>query len=276
MTDWRGAQGAGRVAHCIGLSLIVCPAPQEATASSVAYPQLPSTTGRGPLELHECAVATTRCDGEIRVPLDWADPESERITVGFAWVPRSDTTRPATGAILANPGGPAAAIAAVPGLEQVLGPVLERRNLLVVEPRGFEASSPLRCPGLDLYDDASIAACAEALGPRVQYFASDQIVADMDAARAALGVQKVSFYGNSYGSVFAHGYATRFPDHTEAVFFDSVVRIGDDGYVSEPIHRLSRRGLTRRLSRPKTPISATTMVCRPSPCRAGSTPMDYR
>lgn len=188
------------------------------------------------VQRHPCSSATSRCEGEIQVPLDWSVPDSERITVAFVWVPRADTTRPATGTILANFGGPAAGIPYAPILEEALGPVLERRNLLVVDPRGLGESSPLLCPGLDLYDDGAIAACAEALGLRVQYFTTDQIVADMDAVRAALGVDKVSFYGNSYGTVYAHAYATRFPGHTEAVFFDSVVRIDTDGYVREPIH----------------------------------------
>lgn len=191
----------------------------------------------GALEPHRCARATERCDGEIRVPLDWSDPRSERITVAFAWVPRADTTRPATGTILANFGGPSAALSAVPRIQQVLGPVLDRKNLLVVDPRGLGRSSPLLCPGLSMSDDDAIASCAEALGPRVQYFTTDQVVADMDAVRGALGVPRVSFYGNSYGTVFAHAFATRFPERTAAVYFDSMVEIDEEGYVRHPTRR---------------------------------------
>jgi hypothetical protein len=60
--------------------------------------------------VHPCATATIRCEGKIRVPLDRSDPDYEEITAAFVWVPRADTTRPATGTILTNFGGPSAAI----------------------------------------------------------------------------------------------------------------------------------------------------------------------
>jgi pimeloyl-ACP methyl ester carboxylesterase len=188
-------------------------------------------------EQHPCATATTRCKGQIRVPLDWSDPDSSEITVAFVWLPRADTARPATGTILANFGGPTAALPTVRRFQQLLGPVLERQNLLVVDPRGLGESDPLLCPGLNLEDGTTISACAEALGPRVQYFTTDHIVADMDAVRRALGVPKVSLYGNSYGTVVAHAYAVRFPERTASIYFDSMVHIDEDGYIREPIRR---------------------------------------
>ncbi|MFS1301938.1 alpha/beta fold hydrolase [Streptosporangium longisporum] len=184
---------------------------------------------------HPCASARARCDGEIRVPLDWSDPASERITVAFAWLPRKDASRPAAGTVLANPGGPAPALPAVPSLTEALGPVLDRHDLLVVEPRGLGRSSPLLCPGLDLERQESVSACAAHLGPRVRFFTADQAVADMDAVRAALGVPKVTFYGISYGTLFAQAYATRHPDRLSAVMLDSIVPTGPDGYVTKPI-----------------------------------------
>jgi pimeloyl-ACP methyl ester carboxylesterase len=179
---------------------------------------------------HPCADATEPCEGEIRVPLNWDDPDSEEITVAFAWIPRGDTTQPAAGTILANFGGPSAGIPWLPVLQQILGPVLERRNLLVVDPRGLGRSDPLFCPEVDSADPPSIAGCAEELGSRIRYFAADQVVRDMDAVREALGVPRVTFYGNSYGTVFAQAYAARFPDRVAALYLDSVVLIGEDGY----------------------------------------------
>ncbi|MEV0622383.1 alpha/beta fold hydrolase [Nonomuraea sp. NPDC050404] len=202
---------------------------------------------------HECAVADKRCDGRISVPLDWDDPRSERISVAFAWLPRTDRSRPATGTVLANPGGIAPALPAVPTIAAALGPVLQRQNLLVVEPRGHGESSPLLCPGLDLAEQRTIAACAAQLGPKTAFYTSDQAVRDMDAVRQALGVPKVSFYGNSYGTILGPAYATRFPRNTAAVFLDSVVSIGADGYARASI---------------ATPMSDHDDVCRPSPaCR---------
>ncbi|MFF5110935.1 alpha/beta fold hydrolase [Streptosporangium sp. NPDC000509] len=184
---------------------------------------------------HPCAAAKTRCDGEMTVPLDWNDPASERITVAFAWLPRKNAGRPSAGTVLANPGGPLPALPAVPSLTEALGPVLDRHDLLVVEPRGLGKSSPLLCPGLDLERRETVSACVAHLGPRARFFTADQAVTDMNAVREALGVPKVTFYGISYGTVFAQAYATRHPDGLSGVLLDSIVLTGEDGYVTTPI-----------------------------------------
>ena len=206
-----------------------------AGGSVLAGPSAVADTGVEEAARHPCAAATSRCDGEIEVPLDWANPRSERITVAFAWVPRKDGSRPAAGTILANPGGPLPALGAVPEFEEALGPVLDTHNLLVVEPRGLGAATPLRCPGLDLERPESVAACAEHLGPRRAFFTADQAAADMDAVRSALGVPKVTFHGVSYGTAFAQAYAARFPDRLSGMLLDSVLIPDSDGYLRTPL-----------------------------------------
>jgi pimeloyl-ACP methyl ester carboxylesterase len=202
----------------------------------VATGQAPGTplSARPDSGLHACATATERCDGDLRVPVDWDDPGSGSLTVPFAWVPRGDTTRPAVGTILANLGGPRPALPSVPLFQELLRPVLVQQNLLVVELRGFGGPDALLCPDLDLGDVTTVVTCADALGPRVQYYTTDQIVRDMDAVREALGVSAVTFYGNSYGTVFAQAYAARFPERTAALYLDSVVPTDEGGYVVPP------------------------------------------
>ncbi len=180
--------------------------------------------------LHECAEAIERCVGTVPVPLNWDDPDGQQIEAGFAFVPRSDMSRPAAGTVLVHPGGFAAYTGGVEHFQEVLGPVLEHQNLLVVDMRGTGTSSPLRCPGLDVREPATIEACADHLGPDAQYFTTDQAVADMNAVRSALGVDRLSFYGSSYGTVFGQAYATRFPGHTAAIVLDSADPMRPDGY----------------------------------------------
>ncbi|MGH8793863.1 MAG: alpha/beta fold hydrolase [Stackebrandtia sp.] len=181
-------------------------------------------------DLHECAEATERCEGTIEVPLDWSDPSGEQIEVAFAFVPHGDQSRPAEGAILANAGGPGYAIGSEALFAEVLGPVLDTQDLFVVDPRGHGKSGELRCEGLDKYQPETIQDCAQQLGDRVQFFTSDQVAADVNAVREALGLPAVTFYGNSYGSVLAQAFATRFPEHTRAVLMDSGPPTDDDGY----------------------------------------------
>ncbi|WP_283133944.1 alpha/beta fold hydrolase [Rhizohabitans arisaemae] len=182
-----------------------------------------------PTELHECATATTRCDGSIEVPLDWENPSSERISVAFTFIPAKD----ADGTVAANRGGPQPALPAIPAIQQVLGPVLDRKNLLVMDPRGIGQSSPLLCPGADPFKPATVAACAESVGPRGAYFTADQASHDLDAVRRALGLGKMSYFGNSYGTLYAQAYAARYPNSLDAIFLDSSMVIGRDGYADQ-------------------------------------------
>ncbi|MEW9529955.1 alpha/beta fold hydrolase [Microbispora sp. NPDC049125] len=229
-----------------------------AALAPVVSPAAPAAATAPAERLHECAKAVTRCEGTLSVPLDWGGPSSERITVAFTWLPAKD----AAGTILANPGGPGSALPALPTVVNALGPVLDRRNLLVVEPRGFGASAPLLCPGLDLNAPDTVGACAARLGPRVRYFTTDQAVADMNAVREALGVPKVTFYGNSYGTLFAQAYATRHPGGTEALFLDSTVTTTPEGYATWPTRtRLDLLGL----------VCAPSRQCRELPGTPGGT-----
>ncbi|MFG1966497.1 alpha/beta fold hydrolase [Nonomuraea sp. NPDC049028] len=138
----------------------------------------------------------------------------------------------ADGTVVANLGGPGQTLLTVPEMQRVLGPVLERKNLLVMDPRGMGKSSPLLCPGAGLEKPETIAACAKSVGPRGAYFTADQASHDLDAIRRALGLGKVSFYGNSYGTLYAQAYAARYPGSLDAIFLDSSVVVDRDGYAS--------------------------------------------
>lgn len=185
---------------------------------------------------HECARAVARCDGTLAVPLDWSDPSSERIEIAFAWIPAA---KRATGTILANPGGPLPALPALPRIQQALGPVLDHQDLLVVDPRALGKSSPLLCPGLNLTEPDTIAACATRLGSRIRFFTADQAAHDMDAVRRTLGAGPVTFYGNSYGTAYAQAYAARHPEGLAAMFLDSTMVTSADGYALWPMRSRS-------------------------------------
>jgi pimeloyl-ACP methyl ester carboxylesterase len=189
---------------------------------------LPGTPTAPPDNLHECASATTRCEGTIEVPLEWGNADSERISVAFVWNPAAN----ASGTVVSNMGGPLAALPFEAAIKQYLGPVLQQKNLLVMDPRGMGKSSPLRCEGVDFFQSETVAACAEAVGPRARFFTADQASHDLDAIRRALGLGKVSFYGNSYGTMFAQAYAAYHPNSLDAMFLDSTMLIDEDGYAA--------------------------------------------
>ena len=48
---------------------------------------------------------------------------------------------------------------------------------------------------------------------------------DIEAVRAALGVDKLTLIGVSYGTFLAQAYAARYPTHVERVLLDSVLDV---------------------------------------------------
>ncbi|WP_343952233.1 alpha/beta fold hydrolase [Nonomuraea longicatena] len=177
-------------------------------------------------DLHPCATATKRCDGKLSVPLNWDDPNSERIEVAFAWLPAKKAER----TIFAHLGGPTQSLESLPGVEQVLGPLLERSNLLVMDIRGFGKSTILNCDYLKMGDLESIKRCAAELGPRAAHFSSSQTADDLNAIRTALGIDKLHLFGNSYGTFIGQTFAARHPKTVSAMLLDSMGVIGKGGY----------------------------------------------
>src|SRR6188472_3002714 len=89
-----------------------------------------------------------RC-GSVTVPLDRANPSAGTIDIAYAVVPRTDASRPALGTIVPNPGGPGESTIAAAGLYTgALAPLRERRDLLLIDPRGTGHSGALSCLSL--------------------------------------------------------------------------------------------------------------------------------
>src|SRR5262249_3255137 len=80
----------------------------------------------------------------------------------------------------------------------------------------------------DLYPPpaSAVRACAAKLGARRQFFGTDDVVADMEALRKALGVDKWTLDGISYGTYVGERYALAHPEHVSRLVLDSVVPHG--------------------------------------------------
>lgn len=148
------------------------------------------------------------------------------------------------GALLWNPGGPGAA--AIDDIDESLFSrgILDHFDIVTFTPRGT-AVSGLACPDgtgsfiserdgllpslLDRADTerwyATIAefnrACALAMGDKATLIGTWQTAADMDVIRRALGEERVSFLGYSYGGRLGQVYAHRFGAHLRALVMDS-------------------------------------------------------
>ncbi|SMD20833.1 alpha/beta hydrolase [Kibdelosporangium aridum] len=218
--------------------------------------------------LHPCAAATEFCEGTVEVPLNWADPQSEKITIPFTFRPHSDRGRPSAGVIVGLAGGPAAGMKQPKDMEKTVQPLLTTYGMLAVQRRGFGVAGGLHCDDVDVYEPGTITACAERLGPRIQYFTTDQRVADVNAVRAALGVPKLVLYGISYGSLDGPAFAARYPQHVQAAIFDSPTLSFDPrtGYASGFVNQEAMNSITGALDH----ACAQSRACRELPGDAGS------
>jgi pimeloyl-ACP methyl ester carboxylesterase len=188
-------------------------------------------------KLHRCDLGMPRpfeC-GHIQVPMLRSDPALGKTKVAFAIRHRRDTGRPSLGTIFAMDGGPGYASTAKPyaaSLIAALGPILRRRDLVLYDMRGTGLSDAVDCPALQgglVQEPIAIGECANQLGPAYAGYTSAEAAEDMNQLRRALGLGKIFFYGDSYGTFFGQAYAVRHPGTLRGLILDSAYP-GDDPY----------------------------------------------
>jgi pimeloyl-ACP methyl ester carboxylesterase len=188
----------------------------------------------------ECATA--------RVPLDYDRPLGETITLALTRLPATDR-RGRIGSLFLNPGGPGGSgVGFVQALGQNLysAEVRAKFDLVGFDPRGVAGSTPLQCFDTTEQalatlapfpfpvtraeervwiqaDRAYAAACARRSDAILDHMSTANVARDMDLLRRAVGDQKMTFAGYSYGSYVGSTYANMFPDKVRAVIIDGVI-----------------------------------------------------
>jgi pimeloyl-ACP methyl ester carboxylesterase len=204
------------------------------------------------LALSTAAHAQTPCPpgarcGTAAVPLDRANPQAGTIDIAYALVPHTDTSRPALGTIVPNPGGPGGSTTASAGLYlKALAPLRARRDLLLIDVRGTGRSGPLSCPTLTAQDPLSLderdigRVCGADLGARAALYGTAAAADDIDAVRAASGLDKLDLWGDSYGTFLMPVYAARHPEHVRSIVLDGAFPITEDPWGRDEV-RAARR-----------------------------------
>ena len=186
----------------------------------------------------------------LKVPLDYDNPGGDLLLMALIKYPASGDR---TGALLFNPGGPGASGFDPIGfsgsaIAQGLG--ITSLDLIGFDPRGVDRSGGLHCVSdqfedqhlyIDdtpntpeaqaLKDEADmgfIDGCKQKYGDTLKFYSTANTARDMDAIRAALGDDKISVLGLSYGTYLGATYATMFPDRVRAMVLDSVVEPNGD------------------------------------------------
>jgi pimeloyl-ACP methyl ester carboxylesterase len=194
--------------------------------SSKAFHQVPVTAGHD-VTLSQCPQEAQDLGGScgyVLVPLDRLHPRGEQIGIYFEVYGHSNPG-PAESAILVNFGGPGSGTTTNRDLAlSLFAPNLDTHDLLLIDDRGRGLSNTIDCEELQ-HGTAQplqheIADCAHQLGSEASRFGTGDIVQDTDAVRAALGYDKVDYFGWSYGGEDVTAYATRFGEHLRSIVLD--------------------------------------------------------
>jgi pimeloyl-ACP methyl ester carboxylesterase len=212
------------------------------------------TAPAGPITWEPCPEDEKVQCGTMRVPVDWTVPLGPQIELNLA---RSPATDPAArvGALMVNPGGPGVSAMNLALDHEFFGrEVLRRFDVVGIDPRGVGRTAPILC-SQDLVDakpaplftteaefrkaedhNRRLAAdCASRSGPVYHHADTISVVRDMEAVRAALGEERISFYGASYGTLIGQLYAERYPDRLRGLVLDSVMdhSAGVDAFLTQ-------------------------------------------
>ena len=178
---------------------------------------------------HPCPNAAGFTCSTLTVPLDHSGrrPGTLRLAVATA-----DNARAPRGVLLLLTGGPGQpglpALARVP---EIVGAEQKAYRIVMIDQRGTGAGA-LDCSELqaamgssDLAPPpaAAVRACASKLGDRRQYFGTDDVVADLESLRMALGADRWAVDGISYGTYVGERYALAHPRRVSKLVLDSVV-----------------------------------------------------
>lgn len=179
---------------------------------------------------------TAQCT-KFSVPENAAKPDGRKIDLNIAWVPAKEGAEVEPDPVFFIAGGPGqSAVQSYPQLAGAFSRILDKRNVILVDQRGTGASNPLKCESTDENGEPSEAEsiadveaatrkCIDRLSKVADLTQYDTTVAiaDLEAVRKALGVEKINVMGVSYGTRVAQQYAMRYPQSTRTIVLDSVV-----------------------------------------------------
>ncbi|MEU9159742.1 alpha/beta hydrolase [Streptomyces sp. NPDC048424] len=193
---------------------------------------------------------TLQC-ASLKVPLDHARPAGRQISLALTRVPHTAAT--SQGPLLVNPGGPGGSGRSLAGFVASALPkdVAAQYDVIGFDPRGVGKSEPtLDCaaghfapvrPDSVPVDEATeranldrVRAFAESCQAKhadvLPYIGTVAAAQDIEALRAALGAERISYFGYSYGTYLGAVYAKLHPGRVHRLVLDSVVDPGGVWY----------------------------------------------
>ena len=237
------------LATVITLALTITACGNSSSSTDTTTPSLDNATAFvvNPIEWNTCEGSTStevEC-GNIEVPFDYSDPDKGSFVL---YVKKHNAANPADriGSMMVNPGGPGFGGSSLADDAEYYfsQDLIDRFDIIAWDPRGTGESTPaVDC--VDTFDeyfgldsppetpeekqaliDASQAfndKCAENSGTILPFISTRASAQDINSLRLALGEEKVSFFGFSYGSELGTTWATMFPETVRAIVVDGAV-----------------------------------------------------
>jgi pimeloyl-ACP methyl ester carboxylesterase len=174
----------------------------------------------------------------IDVPRDYDAPQGATVKVTAVIVPAT-TARPAPDPLIMLAGGPGQAATDMGGLLAPMANVRRSREIILFDVRGTGLSGPLDCAGFDRQLEQTttvdamtqlrglVTACRAALGDRVRFHTSREIVEDLELFRRAMRYERINLWGGSFGTRIAQHYVRAYGAHVRAVVLDAIAPAGE-------------------------------------------------
>lgn len=224
------------------------------SSSSENAPVVPQTPPPGTTGLdryYAQQLQWSACTGgecaKLTVPVDYANPSGASIQLALLRV-KARSSNQRIGSLVTNPGGPGASgVDFARAADQIVGADVRRRfDIVGFDPRGVGRSAPIDClsdKDMDTFlggtdptpdtpaEEQDIIAqgkkladgCAASSPGLIGHVSTLEAARDMDILRAALGEQKLSYLGFSYGTYLGTVYAGLFPKLVGRMVLDGVV-----------------------------------------------------
>ena len=238
--------------------------------------------GGGGLNWQDCG-GGYQC-ANLQVPRDYRHPHGATFNLGIIRLPAQGER---LGSLFVNFGGPGGdavdTIHAIGG--DLFGAVNDHFDIVAVDPRGVTETQPsvdchanqetqgiysepfttpfnLDRDALIAKDQQYIQQCIQQNGEVLRYLSTANTARDMDRVRAAMGDQRLNYFGFSYGTFLGSTYASLFPHHYRAMVLDGPVDV--DGWINRPMENLREQsnGFERALGRFFQACAAHQDVCQ--------------
>ncbi|TCO55591.1 alpha/beta fold hydrolase [Actinocrispum wychmicini] len=197
-------------------------------ATAVAAPR---GTRPGLTDSHPCAGQPGFTCSTLTVPLDHRGTRPGSLKLQVAVADNTDARKGVLFFLSGGPGQPGA-----PFITHIthdrLPEIAKNYRFAMIDQRGTGEFGAITCPKLQAQMGSSdivtptpdaVGECAGVLGDKAGLYGTDQTVADLDMLRQALGADKITVDGTSYGSFVAERYAIAHPHNVRSVVLDSVV-----------------------------------------------------